>query len=120
MGQTPQQDDQGVRRPRRFQPAGRPDPKARAAQYDADRRAALATRKLYGTTRWLRLREQQLHAEPLCRICEAADRLTAATVCDHVTPHRGDVDAFWAGPFQSLCEPCHASVKHREERGGRR
>jgi 5-methylcytosine-specific restriction enzyme A len=25
-----------------------------------------------------------------------------ATICDHVEPHRGDVNTFWLGPFMSL------------------
>jgi hypothetical protein len=43
------------------------------------------------------------------------DRITAATVCDHVHPHRGDEVLFFSGPFQSLCETCHNSAKQREE-----
>jgi 5-methylcytosine-specific restriction enzyme A len=27
-----------------------------------------------------------------------------ATICDHVEPHRGDVNKFWLGPFMSLCK----------------
>lgn len=42
----------------------------------------------------------------------------AATVADHVVPHRGDVAAFWAGELQSLCTPCHSQAKQAEERSG--
>lgn len=52
-------------------------------------------------------------------MCQKAGRVTAATVCDHVEPHRGDEEKFWAGPFQSLCdqEPwrCHSSTKQQQE-----
>jgi len=89
---------------------------ARAA-YDARRLAESETRKLYKLKRWYALRDRQLRAEPLCRLCESEGRITPATVCDHVTPHRGDVDRFWAGPFQSLCKPCHDGAKQREEQG---
>lgn len=41
-----------------------------------------------------------------------------ATVCDHVTPHRGEERAFWAGPFQSLCKTHHDSTKKVAETVG--
>jgi hypothetical protein len=40
-------------------------------------------------------------------------------VCDHVEPHRGDLDKFWSGPFQSLCAEHHNSDKQRIEKGGK-
>lgn len=71
----------------------------------------------YTTTRWRALRSRQLRAEPLCAYCERQGRVTEATICDHIEPHRGDVEKFWAGPFQSLCQGCHSGEKQREERG---
>lgn len=50
-------------------------------------------------------------------MCLKDDTVTAASVCDHIEPHRGDVGKFWSGPFQSLCSPCHNSLKQSEERG---
>lgn len=85
------------------------------AAYDARRLAESETRKLYRTVRWYRQRSRQLRDHPICRLCEAEGRIAAAVICDHVTPHRGDVERFWAGPFQSLCKPCHDSAKQREE-----
>lgn len=85
--------------------------------YDADRRANRKTRRLYSTARWLTLRANHLAEHPLCKMCERDGVVTPATVCDHVEPHRDDVDAFWRGPFQSLCDPCHSSRKQREEHG---
>lgn len=32
-------------------------------------------------------------------------------VCDHVEPHKGDLDKFWSGPFQTLCPDDHDVVK---------
>jgi 5-methylcytosine-specific restriction protein A len=101
--------------PPTFSPPGRRS----ARQYDAERRTAIATRRLYSTARWQAIRDAQLAAEPLCRMCAADGRDEAATVCDHVEPHRGDVAAFWAGPFQSLCGPHHNRDKQRAERHGR-
>lgn len=80
---------------------------------------AEAYRKLYKTARWLRIRTRQLRDEPLCRMCAAHGRVTPATVCDHVDPHRGDPVKFWGGPFQSLCDSHHSSDKQRIERGGK-
>ena len=71
--------------------------------------------KWYTTPRWRSIRSQQLSAEPLCAYCVKAGRVTQATVCDHVEPHRGDELKFWGEPFQSLCQTCHSSTKQREE-----
>ena len=78
------------------------------------------TKPWYGTARWQKLRRNQLMAEPLCCMCADEGRVTAATVCDHVEPHKGDEGKFWSGPFQSLCKHCHDRHKQREERTGRR
>lgn len=85
--------------------------------YEA-RRRKVAWRAWYKTPEWRAIRRQQLNAEPLCRMCVADEpsRVRAATVCDHVRPHRGDRDRFFAGPFQSLCETCHSARKQRIER----
>jgi hypothetical protein len=40
----------------------------------------------------------------------------AATVADHIVPHRGDADLFWNGRLQSLCKRHHDVDKKREER----
>lgn len=63
------------------------------------------------------MRAGQLRKQPLCEVCQSKGRVTEATVCDHVSPHKGNVDAFWAGPFQSLCKH-HHDVKTIMEDGG--
>lgn len=79
-----------------------------------------AHKRWYKTSRWQKLRTTHLAAEPLCRMCWEQDkRATQATICDHIEPHRGNEEAFWAGPFQSLCKPHHDSDKQRMERGGK-
>lgn len=75
-------------------------------------------RRWYSTARWQRIRARQLQREPLCRFCQQKGRITAATVCDHVTPHKGNKAIFWGGPFQSLCAPCHNGTKQQIERLG--
>lgn len=75
-------------------------------------------RKLYNTAAWKRRRLAQLQAEPFCLFCAAQDRVSEATVADHVVPHRGDLDLFWYGELQSLCAPCHDAAKARIESFG--
>jgi hypothetical protein len=84
-------------------------------------REAAAYRLWYGWARWKGKhgrRANQLQAEPLCRFCEAAGEIVAATVADHQTPHRGDYELFWSGPLQSLCKPCHDVAKQQIESHG--
>ena len=85
-------------------------------QRNARRRAESETRRLYGTSRWRRIAALHLAEEPLCRFCLADGVIEPARVCDHIEPHRGDVDKFWSGPFQSLCKACHDRDKQRMER----
>lgn len=51
-------------------------------------------------------------------MCEAEGRTTAASVVDHIKPHRGDQALFWdRANWQPLCKPHHDRDKQREERG---
>jgi 5-methylcytosine-specific restriction protein A len=76
--------------------------------------------KLYWTARWKRLRSRQLSAKPLCTMCQAAGKLTPATVADHIKDHKGDVALFFdPANLQSLCATHHNSTKQRIE-GGRK
>jgi 5-methylcytosine-specific restriction protein A len=44
----------------------------------------------------------------LCRVCRVAGVRVAATVVDHVVPHRGDERLFWdVTNWQPVCAPCH-------------
>jgi 5-methylcytosine-specific restriction enzyme A len=81
--------------------------------------AALVYRRWYKSAQWLAIRKQQLALEPLCRMCAAVGRVTPANTADHVEPHRGDRESFFAGPFQSLCHSHHSSDKQAIERGGK-
>ena len=74
-------------------------------------------RDWYQLGRWKRRHRLQLMAEPLCRFCRARGVATLATVADHVTPHRGDWNAFVVGPLQSLCGTCHNRDKRAIEAG---
>lgn len=72
----------------------------------------------YQTAAWQRRRAAHLTGEPLCRMCMADGLTVAATVADHVVPHKGDLHRFWHGELQSLCKRCHDSRKARIERSG--
>jgi 5-methylcytosine-specific restriction protein A len=50
-------------------------------------------------------------------MCRGAGRIEAATIVDHVTPHKGDRRLFWdKSNWQSLCKPCHDRDKQSLER----
>lgn len=86
----------------------------------ADQRSAEAKayRRLYGTVRWKRVREQQLTEQPLCERCIRTETVEPATVVHHKDGgHKGDLTKFWEGPFESLCKPHHDSDGALEDRG---
>lgn len=71
----------------------------------------------YSTARWRRLRAMQLSNHPCCAYCERLGIVTPATLVDHIVPVRLDrARAFDQTNLQSLCAPCHNSIKQREER----
>ena len=58
---------------------------------------------LYGSANWEARRAGQLAAEPICQVCNKR----AATDADHIERHNGNRVAFFTGPLQSICDPCH-------------
>jgi hypothetical protein len=89
-------------------------------------RAGKSTSARGYTYRWKQFRLAWLAEHPLCgdreegrsgehSACVRAGRVSAGTVVDHIQPHRGDWEAFWRGPFQTLCASCHSSLKQQEE-----
>ena len=55
---------------------------------------------------------------PLCVMCTAQGRVTAAQVVDHITPHKGNEELFWdESNWQSLCATHHSSDKQLIENG---
>lgn len=88
---------------------------------DARSEDARHWRGWYSLARWRGRhgrRTLQLKAEPLCRMCIAQGKVTAASVADHVKPHKGDADKFWCGELQSLCADHHDASKQAEEHRG--
>ena len=68
-------------------------------------------------SRWRKARESYLKSHPLCVMCEEQNKIVAATVVNHIIPHKGDQVIFWdESKWQSLCASCHSSVKQREEK----
>ena len=104
-------------RPKRL--GGRPAGERRREQ-EEERRRAYPWRAWYGTAIWRAIRRDQLSREPLCRRCGKRGRIEAATVVNHVEPHRGDWERFVGGPFESLCKACHDGEVQREERAAAR
>jgi hypothetical protein len=85
---------------------------------DRRRLADSETRKLYKTARWRELRWSVLVRDQFTcqmRDCGRIEADTSQLVCDHVEPHRGNVEKFWAGPFRTLCKRCHDGQKQKEE-----
>jgi 5-methylcytosine-specific restriction protein A len=84
----------------------------------SDDRAKTAARGYGG--RWQRERLQYLRLHPLCIMCQAKGRVTAATVVDHIIPHKGDPVLMWDwNNWQALCKPHHDRDKQAIDRGGK-
>ena len=68
---------------------------------------------------WRVARAAFLADHPLCVMCMQAGRVVAASVVDHIQPHRGDMALFWdRSNWQPLCAHHHSAAKQREERTG--
>lgn len=79
---------------------------------------ASSTERGYGS-RWQKARATYLKAHPLCAEHMRRGQVVAATVVDHIVPHRGDQQLFWdKANWQSLCKRCHDSHKQRLEKSG--
>ena len=74
-------------------------------------------RRWYKTARWQKLRWSILARDLFtCKMCKRIEADTSQLVCDHIDQHHGNEQAFWAGPFQTLCKQCHDGTKQRQER----
>jgi 5-methylcytosine-specific restriction enzyme A len=66
---------------------------------------------------WQKARLLFLKRNPLCAFCAAQGRVGAASVVDHIVPHKGDDRLFWdESNWQPLCVAHHSSDKQRMER----
>lgn len=91
---------------------------AKAKKTQADRRRGSASSRGYDAD-WRRLRLQFLAAHPLCLFCADADRVTAATVVDHIITiaDRPDLRLDWSN-LRPLCKECHDRHTAREQAFG--
>jgi 5-methylcytosine-specific restriction protein A len=58
--------------------------------------------------RWRQYRLTYLLSNPLCCLCNAAGRVTPATVVDHIVAHKGNEQLFWDPTnHRAVCRPHH-------------
>lgn len=68
--------------------------------------------------RWRKARTHFLTQNPLCVHCLKEGRVTAATVVDHIKPHKGNRILFWDRTnWQALCKKHHDQKTAREDGG---
>ena len=86
---------------------------------DFDRERGTAAERGYDA-RWVRESKAFLAANPLCIYCALSDIVTAASLVDHLYPHRGNRELFWLKRlWVPSCKPCHDSFKKQIELQGR-
>jgi 5-methylcytosine-specific restriction protein A len=89
---------------------------SKQSQRQADERRGSANERGY-TNRWQKARKIYLSHHPMCAECLFNERLTPATVVDHIIPHKGDYELFWdKDNWQPLCKKCHDKKTFTETR----
>jgi hypothetical protein len=74
--------------------------------------------RLYDKRSWHRLRKRIRQAEPYCRPCFEAGRLTPAVAIHHEIAVKDDpTRAFDPSNLVPLCLNCHALIERKIERG---
>lgn len=86
------------------------------AKAAADRKRPTARQRGYNF-RWEKARKAWLAKHPLCEECKRGGHIRAATVVDHIIPHKGDADLFWDSEnnWQSLCKTHHDAKTAKED-----
>lgn len=85
-------------------------------QQQADAQRGSSTERGYDA-RWQRASKMYLREHPLCVQCQEEGRVTAATVVDHIIPHKGNYELFWdESNWQSSCKT-HHDIKTAKEDG---
>jgi 5-methylcytosine-specific restriction protein A len=74
-------------------------------------------KRVYASPRWQKLRAYKIQTNPVCEICEAEGRVTAATEVHHKRTFVNIIDpaeraqvAFDFDNLQSLCKECHSRI----------
>lgn len=102
--------------PKTFRPGIGAGIKHRTARQEHDDRRGTAADRMYDGW-WQRARARHLRDNPLCICCQANGYIRAASVVDHIVPHRGDATLFRdPANWQSLCAECHNKIKSVVER----
>lgn len=100
--------------------AGRCERHRKVRRQEADQHRGTSAQRGYGA-RWQTASKAFLRAHPLCQCAECDEgrkRTTAATVVDHIKPHRGDMVLFWDPTnWQSMSKICHDQKTAREDGG---
>ncbi len=66
---------------------------------------------------WQKARRLFLLDHPLCVRCAERRLIVAASIVDHIVPHRGDRLVFWdRDNWQALCKRCHDKKTMGEDR----
>lgn len=94
----------------------------RVVQKQIEVKRESSTQRGYGY-RWQQTSKGFLKAHPLCQCkdcLEGVKQLKAATVVDHIIPHRGDMMLFWnRDNWQSMAKECHDRKTATEDGGFR-
>ena len=68
-------------------------------------------KRLYDSQKWRKARKRFLKQNPLCVYCQRSGRTSAATIVDHIVPHKNNKKLFWNEKnWQALCKNCHKAV----------
>jgi len=87
--------------------------------YGRARRSFDSELGFYQSKNWREVRAVLLRDQPLCVRCEAAGRLVAAKVVDHIVPIKEGGARFGRSNLQPLCVACHNRKTARETAGRR-
>lgn len=71
----------------------------------------------YQSALWRKVRLRQLAEFPMCALCLQRNRVSPASVVDHIIPRKLGGKNFEKGNLQSLCKPCHDQKRGRERWG---
>ncbi|NEU68332.1 HNH endonuclease [Spirosoma agri] len=71
-------------------------------------------REIYGSSRWKRTSKNHLRAHPFCVHCEAAGKLTVATITDHIRSINQGGEPWDPENYNSLCLKCHQTKSAKE------
>lgn len=95
-------------------------PKTKKVKLKVIEKRESSAKRGYGRA-WQKAREGFLRKHPLCECdkCQAGTlRVRAATVVDHIIPHRGDKKLFWdRNNWQAMAASCHSKKTAREDGG---